>query len=141
MMPELFGRTLQNLMKEIFASPALQAGNEMDNRSRRIGHRPLTCSGGQNLLAALKTKSGLLGVPVKHLDGVERIVGMRLAEQRKLSDQVVGGGDDLAAACLRLIDVEHLARAGPKNLHPGEWREVDDGLTHDRHGVCPRIGD
>src|SRR5437870_44027 len=52
-------------------------------------------------------------VAVEHADGVERELLEVLTDAAKLLQQVMGDGDDVAADCIGLDDVENLAGARP----------------------------
>src|SRR5687768_5948014 len=72
--------------------------------------------------ARLERVARLPGVVVEHLHGVQRIGGQVLAHQGQLLEDVVGGGDDVAADGVGLEDVEELAGAGPQQLLLGYGR-------------------
>lgn len=77
----------------------------------------------------------------KAAHGIERNLVRVAAGVLALGQNAVGHCDDLAAAGLRLVDVDKLARGRPQNLAVGLGGGLLDRLRHKRNGIDAGVGD
>src|ERR1051326_3702891 len=85
-------------------------------------------------------ESGSPGVVMKHLYGFQGVLLQILVHQLKLRYQIGCGGNDVAAAGLRLKKVQKLPWAGPKQFRIGELRKRLDARPHNGLGIHAGIG-
>src|ERR1019366_4250281 len=77
-------------------------------------------SNGEGLVIGISQgKAGRRGIPMEHLDRVERILVQILADESKLLQNIVSHGDDVAADCVGLKHVQEFSGARPDELLVG----------------------
>src|ERR1035438_9776516 len=88
----------------------------------------------------MEGKTRGLGVVVEHLHGLQGVLGEVFTNEGEFLEDVVGGGDDVAADCVGLENVQQLAGAGPDQLGVGGLGEYFHGGSHDWDGIAAGVG-
>src|SRR5215472_14380876 len=88
-----------------------------------------------------KHKSCGPSVRIEHFHCLQGIVVEILSDKVKLDQNVVCHCNDMAADCVRLEDIEQLARACPNQFGIRRLSEAANCLGHQRHRIDASIGD
>ncbi len=89
---------------------------------------------------SLQSKVRGASIVHEHFHRVERILGEIAAQQRKLLQQIVRDGDDVAADGIGLHDVEQLARAGPDQLDLRIGADACERPAQDGQRIATGVG-